>query len=202
MIQNVEQLAAELEIDPLSQVSHLQDGKVKLGETRSDEDVAPDITVSAGGRWKKRGIPLGSGAASPSGTAAVRIDTTSSRFALEDFAFDFNSQTGAAAIRIEYSYPPARAFGDETYRDPGTRIATLPGLIYDRSAHEVVYEADAKKTACAVEVSQRVLLWKRPRLKNTGACLVTARVSHHAEANGWTTSGFDTLDTYFEVCGH
>jgi hypothetical protein len=147
------------------------------------------------------GVPLGIGVASPKASSAVRIDTTLSRFAFDGFTFEYNPQTGAAAIRLEYSYPAYRLFGDETYRDPGPRIVTLPGLAYDQSAHQVVYEGGATRTACAVEVSHRGLFGNRPRLKNTGACLVTARVNHYTETDGWTKSGFDTLDTYFEVRG-
>ena len=77
------------------------------------------------------GVPLGSGAVSPIVSPAIRIDIISSRFALDNFNFEFNPQTGAAAIRPEYSYPPYRLFGDETYSDPGPRIARLPGLTYD-----------------------------------------------------------------------
>lgn len=135
------------------------------------------------------GIPLGVGTASTSGSSAIRIDTISSRFALDRFNFEVNPETGSAAIRLDYSYPPYRMFGDETYRDPGERIATVPGLSYDRAAHAVVYQSGATKTACAVEASHRVLR-QRPRLKNTGACVVTARVT-----------GSETLDTYFEVRG-
>ncbi len=135
------------------------------------------------------GMALGVGLAAPTMSPAIRIDTISSRFALDRFAFEVNPETGSAGIRLDYSYPPYRLFGDETYRDPGERIATLPGLSYDRAAHAVVYQSGATKTACAVEVSHRALR-QRPRLKNTGACVVTARVK-----------GAETLETYFEVRG-
>jgi hypothetical protein len=147
-------------------------------------------------------VTLGIGVALAEAASPVRVDTISSRFAFDNFTFEINPQTGAAAIRLEYSYPPYRLSGDETYRDPGSRIVTLPGLTYDRSTHEVVYESGAMRTACAVETGHRGLLWTRPHLRNTGACVVTARISRHLEPDGWTVTQFDTLDTYFEVRGH
>jgi hypothetical protein len=150
--------------------------------------------------WLGIGIEAGMGVAAPNlSRDAIRIDSTSSRFALEKFAFEVNSQTGQAEIRLNYDYPPYRLFGDETYRDPGPRTAIVPGLVYDSITHAVIYQSGTKRTTCAVVTDHQGLISKRPHLRNTGACAVTAQVNHHVESNGSATSRFDTLDTYFEV---
>lgn len=136
------------------------------------------------------GMLLGTGVAAPTlSTDAVRIDSRSSRFELQNFAFEVNPQTGMADIRLDYDYPAYRMFGDETYRDPGPRTATVPGLVYDPGRHAVIYQSGTTKATCAVQTDRQGPVQKGPHLRNTHACAVTARANH------------DSLDTYFEVRG-
>jgi hypothetical protein len=137
-------------------------------------------------------------AAVPAETA-VRIDTIADRYALHDFSFEVSPETGRAGIRLEYDYPPARTGDYDGNWDPSPRIALLPSLTYDTAAHAIVYDDGAAHTTCATEVGRTVAFWKTAHMKPTGACRVSARVTQHAESDGWSTHRYNTLDTYFEV---
>ena len=130
---------------------------------------------------------------------SIRIDTTRARYALQDFSFELSPGTGVAGIRLEYSYPASWLQGDDSDRGPGSTVARLPGLSYDAAAHTIVYDDGATRTTCATQVDHRAGFWKTVHMKPTGACKVTARVTHHAESNGWSTNQYNTLDAYFEV---
>jgi hypothetical protein len=136
--------------------------------------------------------------ATPS-SKSIRIDTTLTRYSLQSFSFEVSPETGSAGIRLEYSYPASWLQGDDSDRGPGSKIAMLPGLTYDAPAHAIVYDDGAVRTTCATEVDHTVVFWKSMHMKPTGACSVSARVTHHAERNGWSTDRFNTLDAYFEV---
>jgi hypothetical protein len=136
--------------------------------------------------------------AAPAETAIV-IDTIADRYALHTFSFEVSPETGRAGIRLEYDYPPARTGGYDGNWDPSPRIALLPGLTYDTSAHAIVYNDGAAHTTCATEVGHTVVFWKTVHMKPTGSCRVSARVTHHAESDGWSTHRYNTLDTWFEV---
>jgi hypothetical protein len=136
--------------------------------------------------------------ATPAATA-IKIDTVANKYALEDFSFEVSRETGNAGIRLEYAYPGSWLEGDDSDRGPAPRIAMLPGLTYDAASHAIVYDDGATRTTCATEADRRIVPWKAVRMKPTGACKVSARVTHHAQNNGWSTERFATLDAYFEV---
>jgi hypothetical protein len=142
-------------------------------------------------------------AALPAGAApaehAIRIDSTRTKYALQDFSFEVSPETGAAGIRLEYSYPASWLQGDDSDRGPGPKIAALPGLTYDAATHAVVYDDGTARTTCATEVDHTAVFWKTVHMKPTGKCSVSARVTRHAESNGWSTNRYNTLDAYFEV---
>jgi hypothetical protein len=131
----------------------------------------------------------------------VKIDSIADKYALQDFSFEVSPETGAAGIRLEYTYPPMRFGGDDSDRGPDPRIAFVPGLAYDDSVHEVVYNDGSTRTTCATQVNRTILFWKTVHMKPTGACAVSARVTHHAHDNGWNIDRFGTLDAFFEVHG-
>jgi len=131
----------------------------------------------------------------------VKIDTIADKYALQDFSFEISLATGETGIRLEYIYPPTRFGGDDSDRGPDPRIALIPGLAYDGSAHAVVYNDGRTRTTCATEADRTILFWKTVHMKPTGACTVSARVTHHEHNNGWNTDRFNTLDAYFEVHG-
>jgi len=130
---------------------------------------------------------------------AIRIDSTRTKYALQDFSFEVSPETGTAGIRLEYSYPASWLQGDDSDRGPGATIALLPGLTYDAAAHAIVYDDGATRTTCATEVDHTNVFWKTAHMKPTGSCRVSARVTRHAEINGWSTNRYNTLDAYFEV---
>ena len=130
---------------------------------------------------------------------SIRIDTTRAKYALQDFSFEVSPENGTAGIRLEYSYPASWLQGDDSDRGPGPKIAMLPGLTYDAATHAIVYDDGAARTTCATEVDHTAVFWKTVHMKPTGKCSVSARVTRHAESNGWSTNRYDTLDAYFEV---
>jgi hypothetical protein len=136
--------------------------------------------------------------AAPAATA-IKIDTTADKYALQDFSFEVSPETGNAAVRLEYAYPGSWLQGDDSDRGPTPRIAMLTGLIYDAAAHAIVFNNGSTRITCATEVDHMVLLWKTMRMKPTGACTVSAHVTHHSLSDGWGTTRFNTLDAYFEV---
>src|SRR5580658_5171715 len=128
---------------------------------------------------------------------AIKIDTTAGKYALQDFSFEVSPETGNAGIRLEYTYPGSWLVGDDSDRGPTPRIAMLQGLTYDVAAHAIVYNDGSTRITCATEVDHTVLLWKTMHMKPTGACRVSAHVTHHALSDGWGTNRFNTLDAYF-----
>ena len=132
-------------------------------------------------------------------TIAIRIDRVADRYALQEFSFEVNAETGRAGIRLEYYYPPGRVGGDDSDRGPAPKIATLPGLIYDAAAHAVVYNDGPNRATCATAANHRTLFWKNAYMKPTGACIVSSRLTQHSRDNGWSIDRSRTLDTYFEV---
>ncbi len=130
----------------------------------------------------------------------IRIDSAASKYAIQDFSFEVNPETGRAGIRLEYKYPPALVGLDDTGdQGPAPRITTLPGLTYDSAAHAVVYTDGVNRTVCATAAHHRMVLLNRAYMKPTGACVVSSHLTNHAQDNGWSIDRYRTLDTYFEV---
>lgn len=113
------------------------------------------------------------------------------------FRFEVNQETNRARVVVDYTYPDEAVCGADGGLGPQATQAQLPGLIYDREDHEVVYDKDGKSTVCAVVQKRRSLFGTST--KNTGSCVVTATVAEHAEDDGWSIHRFRAIDTYFEV---
>jgi hypothetical protein len=131
----------------------------------------------------------------------IQIDSVAEKYAIQDFSFEVNPETGRAGIRLEYKYPPALVGLDDTGdQGPAPRIATLPGLTYDPTAHTVVYNDGANRIiTCATAADRRTLFGKSAYMKAIGACVVSSRLTDHTRDNGWSIDRYRTLDTYFEV---
>ncbi len=118
--------------------------------------------------------------------AAVRIDSVADRYELQSFSFEVSPDTGNAEIRLQYDYPLARIAGGDGEHAPDSRVTTIPGLRYDKSAHAIVYDRGATRTTCATASGDNL------HMKRTGACVVVT----HRDATG---GEFNTLETWFEV---
>ena len=119
---------------------------------------------------------------------------------LQEFHFEVNTETKRARVFVGYTYP------DEVINDrdddnggPAPTVKQIPGLNYDAAAHEVVYEANGKRTVCADVQTHKGLFGQHLKIRNTGACTVTAEDAKHAEDDGWAIQRFRAIDTYFEV---
>jgi hypothetical protein len=141
------------------------------------------------------GILTGATTAPP----AVRIDSIADKYALQTFSFEVSPDTRNAGILLEYIYPPARLGGDDSDRGPDPRAIILPGLTYDETTRAIIYDDGTTRTTCATETDRRILFWKSAHMKPTGACIVTTRLTHHANNDGWRINRFNTLDAWFEV---
>jgi hypothetical protein len=137
-------------------------------------------------------------AAMPAATA-IKIDTVADKYAVLDFSFEVDRQTGRAGIRIEYTYPPARLGGDDSDRGPAPKIATLPGLTYDATARSVMYNDGAKMITCATAADHRTLFGKSTSMKPTGACTVSSRLTDQKRDDGWSLHRLSRLDVFFEA---
>ncbi len=118
---------------------------------------------------------------------------------VQRFSFEVERETGRARIVVDYMYPDrsTQLIGDGS--GPRPTIAQIPGLKYDVAAGTVVYEEGEKKVICAEVRDRRFLFWKRVDVEPTGACVVTSRVTHRSDNDGWSIRQVPTLDTYLEL---
>jgi hypothetical protein len=147
-----------------------------------------------------------------SANARIRIDTVPSEYApldsptsrepvsMSDFRFEVNQETGRARVVVNYTYPDQMTYGpDDDAGGPRPTIVQLPGLVYDAAAHAVLYDSNGAKAVCATVAERAGFFGHHLKVKNTGACTVTAVVAAHAEDTGWDIHRFRAIDTYFEV---
>jgi hypothetical protein len=111
---------------------------------------------------------------------------------LGGYHFEANEETGRARVVVEYDY---HIINPGEY-DPGPEptIAQIPGLTWDAATRSVVYQANGRRTACAVAYQGRHL-----KLKNTGACTVTTTEGEHTTDDGWSLHHFKAIDVWFEA---
>jgi len=149
-------------------------------------------------------------AASPN--SRVKIDTVPAEYtpinsptnrepvSLSSFHFEVNPETGRARVVADYTYPDELIYGpNDDVRGPRSTVAQIPGLAYDAAAHEVVYDSNGTRTVCATVSQKGGLFGHHLKIRNTGACTVTASVTDHSEDDGWSIHRFRAIDTYFEV---
>jgi hypothetical protein len=136
----------------------------------------------------------------PAEYAPINSPTTREPVSMSSFHFEVNQETGRARVVVIYTYPDQMTYGpDDDAGGPRPTIAQLPGLVYDTTAHAVLFEADGTKTVCATVNEQAGLFGHRLKVKNTGSCTAATVVANHAEDTGWDIQRFRAIDTYFEV---
>jgi hypothetical protein len=118
---------------------------------------------------------------------------------MEDYYFEVNKVTGRARVVVEYTYPDQPAFGLDGGPGPKPTLKQIPGLKYEPDSNAIVYDANGKRTVCAILQHKRVLFWNASYAAPTGSCTVTSKVIEQREDDGWGISHFRTLDTYLEV---
>ena len=148
-------------------------------------------------------------AAHAASNTRIKIDTVPDRYtpsnatfskpvSMSGFHFEVNPVRARVVVDYTYADEPVYSQDDDNH-GPQSTYAQLPGLKYDASAHTVVYEAEGNSTVCANVEEHKGLFGKHLKLRNTGACFVTADNSRHAEDNGWSIDRFQAIDTYFVV---
>ncbi len=119
---------------------------------------------------------------------------------MSSYHFEVNEETGRARLVVEYTYPDQMIYEqNDDARGPRPTVAQLPGLVYDAAAHAVVYESNGTRDVCATVDVHDGLFGRHIKIKNTGACRVSAVVANHAEDDGWSLHHFRAIDTYFEA---
>ncbi|HEX4076839.1 MAG TPA: hypothetical protein VHX49_15675 [Candidatus Acidoferrales bacterium] len=145
-------------------------------------------------------------------SSRIKIDTVPSEYTPENsptntepvsissYHFEVNEETGRARLVVDYTYPDELIYGpnDDALGPPST-VARLPGLTYDAAAHAVIYESNGARDVCATVDVRQGLFGRHIKVKNTGACTVSAVVANHAEDDGWSIHHFRAIDTYLDV---
>jgi len=146
--------------------------------------------------WADSLIKIGSVSPTYVPTAGVEMPEP---IAVEGFSFQAEPETGRARIEVHYMYPDQSNFQFEGGAGPQPTFAQLPGLKYDAAARTIVYDEGGRKSICARVQDRKFLFWKRMSVQTTGTCVVTSRVTTHAEDDGWRIRHISTLDTYLEL---
>ena len=118
---------------------------------------------------------------------------------MSGYYFEVNEQNNRARVVVDYSYRNQVVFAGDDAHGPEPTYAQIPGLIYDPSAHAVVYERNGQKTVCAIAQESRGRFGRRLKLKATGKCTITAIETEHSEDDGWKIRRFRAIDVYFEA---
>jgi len=145
-------------------------------------------------------------------SSRIKIDTVPSDYtpidspanrepvSMSSYHFEVNEETGRARLVVEYTYPDQMIYGEnDDAGGPRSTVVQLPGLTYDATAHAVVYESDGARDVCATVEVHDGLFGRHIKVKNTGACTVSAIVANHAVDDGWSIHHFRAIDTYLEV---
>jgi len=136
----------------------------------------------------------------PAEYAPISSPTNRETVSFSSFHFEVNRETGRARVVAFYTYPDQMTYGqDDAAGGPSPTVAQIPGLAYDATSHTVVYDSNGTRIVCATVDEHAGLFGHHLRVKNTGACTVSAVVADQAEDDGWEIHRFRALDTYFEV---
>lgn len=115
---------------------------------------------------------------------------------IQTFRFEVDPPTHRVRIVVDYTYPNENMLGkDDSQGGPQHTTAEVPGLGYDAESHTIVYQTNGTRTVCA----QGEEHGKHIKVKNTGACTITAQEANHTQDDGWKVHPGNMLDTYFEV---
>ena len=145
-------------------------------------------------------------------SSRIKVDTVPSEYTPENsptntepvsmssYHFEINEETKRARLVVEYTYPDQLIYGqDDDNRGPQSTVVQIPGLTYDAAAHAVIYESNGTRDVCATVEAHHGLFGRDIKVKNTGACTVSAVVANHAVDDGWSIRHFRAIDTYLEV---
>lgn len=136
----------------------------------------------------------------PTEYVPVNSPTNREPISLAGFHFEVNPETVRARVVADYTYPDFMIYEpNDPTRGPRSTIALVPGLKYDPAAHEVVFEANGARTVCATVTERSGLLGRHVKIRNTGACMVTTRLSELTEDDGWSIHRFPVINAYLEV---
>ncbi len=125
---------------------------------------------------------------------------TAEVLSMGEYHFEINKENTRARVVVNYTYPDEMLFPRTGSSHMPVSAVQIPGLRYDRSAHQIIYEEAGKSTVCAtVEEKRQHFGGQGFKISNTGACTVEAVTATHPKDDGWTSHRTQTLDTYFVV---
>jgi hypothetical protein len=118
---------------------------------------------------------------------------------MSGYYFEVNKETGRARVVVQYTYRDQAVLEGYDAHQPDPTYAQIAGLVYDPSAHAVLYAHDGQKTICATVEERRTRGVANPKVKATGSCTITAARAEHIQDDGWKARRIRVIDVYFEV---
>ncbi len=188
--------------------AQLQQTQAEIGNTQAGYEYRLALSVL---RFQTGGATVTAMALPPAPRTKVKIDSVPDEYmpttmtalqpvSMQDFHFEVEPETLRVRIVVDYTYPNENMLGpDDSKGGPPQTVAQLPDLKYEGDTHTIVYDAGEKKVICARVEEAKGVFGRHLKVKNTGACTVTAEDTNHAEDDGFKVRRKRAVDTYFEV---
>jgi len=109
-------------------------------------------------------------------------------------AFGINPELGRAWVEVNVYHDPTET--TEVYRVP------VPGLSYDKTSGQVVYDAEGRTVVCAKVRETGRFLFKSQRVDPTGDCELTRRYVKQPIDDGFAVDVVEHFEVYFQPAGH
>ena len=184
--------------------AQLQQTQAQIGNTQAGYEYRLSLSEL---RYQTGGATVTATTPPPAPKTRIKIDSVPDQYmpsnmsmfqpvSVQTFRFEVDPPTHRVRIVVDYTYPNENMLGkDDSQGGPQHTTAEVPGLEYDAESHTVVYQTNGTRTVCA----QGEEHGKHIKVKNTGACTVTAEEANHTQDDGWKVHRGKMLDTYFEV---
>lgn len=104
--------------------------------------------------------------------------------------FVINPELGRAWVEVNLYYTASES--TDYYR------VAVPGLSYDPSRAEVVFDADGKRVVCATVEQSGWWLFRHENVKPTGACELTHRYVKVPVDNGFAVEHIEHFEVHFK----
>lgn len=105
--------------------------------------------------------------------------------------FGINPELGRAWVEIDVFFALSETY--ESYR------AAVPGLSFDKSSGQVVYDAEGEKVICAEVRETGSWIFKSQRIEATGNCELTRRYVKVPIDNGFTVNVIEHFEVHFNA---
>lgn len=107
--------------------------------------------------------------------------------------FGINPELGRAWVEIDVYFVQSES--SESYR------VAVPGLSYDKSSSQVVYDAEGKKVICANVRETGSWIFKSQRIEPTGDCELTRKYVKVPIDDGFAVEVIEHFEVHFKAAG-